>query len=254
MGEPVVLSHGRRGLVPGGAGGRAAGQRRRRRQDQALAQRRYGRAGGPLARQPGLVPGGAGGRAAGQRRRRRQDQALAQGRYGRAGGPLARQARSWSLAVLADGRLASGGVDGKIKLWPETVWASRWSSRTAARSGPWRCWRTGGWPAAAQTARSSSGPRTVWASRWSSRTAAGSGPWRCWRTGGWPAAAKTARSSSGRKRVWASRWSSRHGSRVLSLAVLADGRLASGGGDGKIKLWPQEGMGEPVVLSHGSPV
>jgi hypothetical protein len=35
---------------------------------------------------------------------------------------------------------------------------------------------------------------------------------------------------------------------------LADGRLASGGGDGTIKLWPREGMGEPVVLQHGSEV
>jgi WD40 repeat protein len=33
--------------------------------------------------------------------------------------------------------------------------------------------------------------------------------------------------------------------------VLTDGRLASGGQDGKIKLWPKEGTGEPVVLSHG---
>jgi WD40 repeat protein len=38
---------------------------------------------------------------------------------------------------------------------------------------------------------------------------------------------------------------------VTSLAVLADGRLASGGRDGNIKLWPKEGTGEPVVLSHG---
>ncbi len=45
-----------------------------------------------------------------------------------------------------------------------------------------------------------------------------------------------------------------HGSPVLSLAVLADGRLASGGDDGKIKLWPRDGAGEPVVLSHGSSV
>jgi WD40 repeat protein len=36
--------------------------------------------------------------------------------------------------------------------------------------------------------------------------------------------------------------------------VLADGRLASGGEDGKIKLWPKEGVGEPIILSHGSPV
>jgi hypothetical protein len=39
------------------------------------------------------------------------------------------------------------------------------------------------------------------------------------------------------------------GSRVLSLAVLADGRLASGGDDGEIKAWPKEDTGEPVVLS-----
>ena len=45
-----------------------------------------------------------------------------------------------------------------------------------------------------------------------------------------------------------------HGDQVLSLAVLADGRLASGGHDGKIKLWPKEGTGEPVVLTHGGKV
>src|SRR5580704_17021600 len=33
-----------------------------------------------------------------------------------------------------------------------------------------------------------------------------------------------------------------------------DGRLASGGDDGYIKLWPREAMAEPVVLVHGSPV
>ena len=45
-----------------------------------------------------------------------------------------------------------------------------------------------------------------------------------------------------------------HGAVVLSLAVLADGRLASGGQDGKIKLWPKDGTGEPVVLTHGAAV
>ena len=45
-----------------------------------------------------------------------------------------------------------------------------------------------------------------------------------------------------------------HGAGVKSLAVLADGRLASGGYDGKIKLWPKDGTGEPVVLTHGAAV
>jgi hypothetical protein len=45
-----------------------------------------------------------------------------------------------------------------------------------------------------------------------------------------------------------------HGGEVSSLAVLADGRLASGGKDGKIRLWPKAGTGEPVVLTHGGEV
>jgi WD40 repeat protein len=41
------------------------------------------------------------------------------------------------------------------------------------------------------------------------------------------------------------------GSPVTSLAVLKDGRLASGGEDGNIAIWPNGGAGVPVVLSHG---
>jgi cytochrome c len=40
----------------------------------------------------------------------------------------------------------------------------------------------------------------------------------------------------------------------MSLAVLTDGRLASGGADGKVKLWPEDGGGEPVLLAHASSV
>jgi WD40 repeat protein len=38
------------------------------------------------------------------------------------------------------------------------------------------------------------------------------------------------------------------------LAALGDGRLASGGDDGTIKLWPKDGASEPVVLRHGGSV
>jgi WD40 repeat protein len=79
-----------------------------------------------------------------------------------------------SLAVLADGRLASGGLDGNIKLWPK--------------------------------------------------------------------------SGVGDPEVRS------HGSPIWSLVSLADGRLASGGLDGKIKLWPKNGAGDPEVLSHWAPV
>src|SRR5262249_17588988 len=45
-----------------------------------------------------------------------------------------------------------------------------------------------------------------------------------------------------------------HGSPVGSLAVLADGRLASGAEDGTIKLWPMDSTEEPAVLSQGRPI
>jgi WD40 repeat protein len=64
---------------------------------------------------------------------------------------------------------------------------------------------------------------------------------------------QTARSNSGPKDAGEPVVLS-HGDTVYSLAVLADGRLASGGDEGKIKLWPKDGMGEPVVLSHDNVV
>jgi hypothetical protein len=77
----------------------------------------------------------------------------------RTGEPVVLAQSSWvlSLAVLADGRLASGGADRSVKSGPRRVPVSRLFCRTAAPSPPWRCCRTGGWPAAMSTARSSSG-------------------------------------------------------------------------------------------------
>ena len=155
-----------------------------------------------------------------------------------------------SLAVLKDGRLASGGEDGKIKLWPKEGPGEPVVLAHGAAVWSWRCWRTGGWPAAARTARSSCGPRRVRASRWCSRRRAGLV------AGGAGGRAARERRRGRQDQAVAEGGAGEpvvlsHGGRVMSLAVLADGRLASGGDDGKIKLWPKEGTGEPVVLAHG---
>jgi hypothetical protein len=39
---------------------------------------------------------------------------------------------------------------------------------------------------------------------------------------------------------------------INSLAVLPDGRLASGDIGGSIELWPVKGTGESVFLTHGA--
>jgi len=120
-----------------------------------------------------------------------------------------------ALAVLVDGRLASGGLDGKIKLWPKdgmgvpevlSQGSSVLSLAVLADGGL----ASGG----------KDGQIKVWP-----------------------------RHGTGEPVVLS------HGSSVTSLAALADGRLASGGEDGHIKLWPWQGPGEPtVLLSHGSPI
>ena len=116
-----------------------------------------------------------------------------------------------SLAALGDGRLASGGEDGKINLWPKegtgepVVLAHGGGVCSLAVLGDGRL-ASGG----------SDGKIKLWP-----------------------------KEGTGELVVLA------HDGRVRSLAVLADGRLASGGQDGKIKLWPKEGTGEPVVLAHG---
>jgi WD40 repeat protein len=128
---------------------------------------------------------------------------------------LSHNSAVWSLAVLVDGRLASGGEDGTIKVWPKD-----------GTGEPVVLTHGGGWVSSLVVLADG-------------RLASGGfdGKIRVWPKEG-----------TGEPMVLT------HGDHVDSLAVLADGRLASGGSDGKIKLWPKEGMGEPVVLTHGRSV
>ena len=124
-----------------------------------------------------------------------------------------------SLAMLPDGRLASGGEDGKIKIWP-----------TEGTDEP---------VVLVHTARRFVGVSSL-AVLPDGQLASGclDGKIKLWPKEG-----------TGDPVVLVHTASSLFG--VKSLAVLADGRLASGGRDGWIKLWPKEGTGKPLSLSYG---
>ena len=127
---------------------------------------------------------------------------------------LSNGGRVESLAVLADGRLASGGDDGKIKLWPKD---GQGEPVVLSHGSPVRSL------AVLADGRLASG--------------GDDGKIKLW-----------PRDGVGEPAVLS------HDSPIQSLAVLTDGRMASGGVDGKMKVWPHNGQGEPMVLSHGSPV
>jgi len=114
--------------------------------------------------------------------------------------------------VLGDGRLASGGEDGKIKLWP----------------------KEGTGEPVVLTHGAPGDPVLSLAVLADGRLASGGAEIKLWPKEG-----------TGEPVILT------HGAPVDSLTVLGDGRLASGGRDGNIKLWPKEGTGEPVVLAHG---
>jgi WD40 repeat protein len=120
----------------------------------------------------------------------------------------------YSVAALADGRLASGGVDGKVRIWPKDF---KGQPMVVSEGGTIR-----------SLAVLNDGRLAIGAHDGKIEF--------------WPKKPK------GEPGVLP------QGASVESLAVLKDGRLASGGGDGNIKIWPRNGVGEPVVLAQGSPV
>jgi WD40 repeat protein len=103
-----------------------------------------------------------------------------------------------SLVLLNDGRLASAGDDGKIKLWTKDF---KWEPDTRIH-GPGAVQSL----AVLKDGRLASGGDDGYIKLWP-------------------------------KEAMAEPVVLVHGSPVLSLAVLTDGRLASGGKDGRIKLW-----------------
>ena len=169
---------------------------------------------------------------------------------------LSQGSRVESLAVLEDGRLASGSDDGNIKIWPKEgtnepvvllhdrighpeVWSLSVlaDGRLASGGGGGiKLWPREGAGKPVVLTNNSVESLAVLAD---GRLASGD--------------------SDGNIKIWPKEGAGEpvvlsHGSWVRSLAALADGRLASGGDDGNIKLWPEEGTGEPVVLSNGSRV
>jgi WD40 repeat protein len=127
---------------------------------------------------------------------------------------LAQGSRVRCLTTLPDGRLASGGFDGQVKLWPK----SGAGEPLVLRQGS---------PVRSLTAMADG--RLV--------SGGEDGQIKLWPSDG-----------AGEPTVL------HQGSEVVSLAVLADGRLVSGGFDGQIKIWPAIGAGEPIVLQQGNQV
>jgi WD40 repeat protein len=134
-----------------------------------------------------------------------------------------------SLAVLPDGRLASGGADGNIKLWPtdsagKPVVLSQGNNADTLAVAVVENYVKG-----VDSLRVLADGRLA--------------------SGGW----------DGNIKIWPKDGADApvvldQGNKIESLVVLADGRLASGDHDGTIKIWPKDGFGEPVVLSHGKKV
>jgi WD40 repeat protein len=161
----------------------------------------------------------------------------------------------WSLAVAPDGRLASGGEDGTIKLWPKegTGAPAVLSHGSSVRS-------LAVLPDGRLASGGEDGTIKLWPKEGTGAPAVLSHGGQLWSLAVLPDGRLASGGDHDRIELWPKEGTgapvalSQGVGWIMSLVVLADGRLASGGADGTIKLWPKEGTGAPVVLSQGSPV
>ena len=165
---------------------------------------------------------------------------------------LSNGSQVYSLAALSDGRLASGGFDGKIRLWPKD-----------GKGEPVVISQGGGpvWSlvelADGRLASSGDGAIKLWTKDGEGEPVVLSHVGRVVSLAVLADGRLASGDYDGTIRLWPKDGGGAplvlsQGGRLSSLAALADGRLASGGRDGTIKLWPREGAGEPATLSHGS--